>query len=303
MKRVENLIDIARKLSNNTSYDSNSGVSQAVFVQYLNNAQDSLMKEVVNLKSKYLMKQTDVTVVPYQEKYNYPTDCYMQHIDTIQWLDSVTGTYYQTLYKSYVKERVTRTTSYPFSYIPQNDGYHLNPPIVSGILQLTYIKKFPTLQKRAGQISAVTVNGSNQVTALSVLTTGSYDESEINSDYFLCVVDKYGQQKVLNLEYTSVSSGTFTLSPFTLGSGESVSVGDFICVGKNTNNIPLWDDICESYLIKHMVYDAKYSDVSQWSKEAKVDMSDSFAQLSSSFATLSDDINQIAITDLSFIGY
>lgn len=303
MKRVEQLIDMARKLSNNTSYDSNSGVTQDVFVQYANNAQDSLLKEVVNLKCKYLMKQKFVTVVAGQEKYDYPDDIYMQHIDTIQWLDKQQGTYYQILYKTYTKEKVTTTSSYPFGYILQNDGYHLNPPISNGILQLTYIKNVPRLQKRAGQVSAVTINGSNQITALSVSTTGSYDESQINDDYFLCVVDKYGQQKAVNVEYTSVSSGVFTLSPFTLASGETVAVGDYICVGKNTVNVPQWDDICESYLIKHMVYDAKYSDSSQWSKEAKQDMADSFAQLSGSFATLSDDLNSIAITNLDLIGF
>lgn len=303
MRRVEQLIDMARKLSNNTSYDSNSGVSQDVFVQYFKNAQDALMMEVINLKTKYLLKQEFVTVVPNQERYDYPSDLFMQHIDTIQWLDQQQGTYYQTLYKSYTKEKVTTTSSYPFGYVMQNDGYHLNPPIASGVLQITYNKKLPTLQKRAGQITVATVNGSNQLTALTVATAGSYDESEINNDYFLCVVDKYGQQKAVNIEYTSVTGGVFTLSPFTLDTGETISVGDYICVGKDCVNIPLWDDICENYLLKHAVYEAKYGDVSKWTKEALNDMSMSFQKLSGCFGTLSDDLSSIPITNLDLIGF
>lgn len=304
MKRVEQLIDMARKLSGNTSYDENSGVPQSVFVQYLNNAQDSLTKEVVNLKTKYLLKQKEVPVVSGQEKYDYPDDIYMQHIDTIQWLDKAQETYFQNLYKSYIKEKVTTTASYPFGYIPQNDGIHLNPPINSGTLMVSYIKRFPKLQKKSGLVMARTLNNSNQITAIVLdVSDATYDENEINDDYFLCVVDKYGKQKAVNVEYESVSNGVFTMSAHSLSTGESISVGDYICVGKNTVNIPLWDDVCESYLLKHMVYDAKYSDSSQWSQEAKDDMRASFAQLAGSFASLSDDVSDIPLTDLSYIGY
>ncbi|HAB98238.1 MAG TPA: hypothetical protein DCE71_00230 [Parachlamydiales bacterium] len=67
MRRVEQLIDIARKLSQNTRYDENAGVPQDVFVQYLNNAQDSLVMEIQNLKTKYFFKTQIVDVVAGQE--------------------------------------------------------------------------------------------------------------------------------------------------------------------------------------------------------------------------------------------
>lgn len=303
MKRAEQIIDIARKLSGNTRYDSDSGVPQSLFVQYLNNAQDSLLMEVTNSKSKYLLKQAWVDVVSGQETYDYPTDCLIEHIDTIQWLDSRTGSYFQTLLKTYPNEKVSTQVGYAFGYSLQNDGYHLNPPLTNGVLQLSYIKTLPKIQKRAGQITVATVNGSNQLTALTVATTGSYDESEINDDYFLCVVDKFGVQKAVNIEYTSVSAGVFALSAHQLTTGETVSVGDYICVGKNCTNLPLWPDLCESYLIKHMVYDAKYSDSSSWSKEAKQDMIDRFIQLSSIFSLMSDDLTQINISSVDYLGY
>lgn len=300
MKRVENLIEMARKLSMNTRYDADSGVPQDVFVQYFNNAQDALIKEVMNLKTKYFKKTVIVPIVSGQEKYDYPFDCFLQHLDTIQWSDDNLGTYFQVLDQAYLKEKITTQISYPFSYVPFEDGFDLQPPISGGQLYVTYMRTVDRLQKRAGQVTVATIVA-DQLTALSVSTSGSYDETEINSDYYLCVVDKFGQIKARNILYDSVSAGVFTLSPFSLDDGETIAVGDYICVGKNSVNLPSWADICESYLLKHAVYEAKYGDSSNWSQEALADMQRCFAGLSESFGTKSDDITQIPITNLDHL--
>lgn len=301
MKRVELLIDMARKLSGNTRYDSDSGVPQDVFVQFLNNAQDSMMKEVVNLKTKFLKTSETVSVVSGQETYSLPSDCYMQHIDTIRWYSSDTTTDFTTLEKLTTKEQGTNQNGHAFGYIVDNDGIHLSPPVASGVLKIYYSKAADTLQKRGGKITVCTQGGGN-LTALTVDTTeASYDATEINSQYYLCVVDKHGAIKARNIPYNSVSNGVFSLSPFALGSSNSVAVGDYIVVGKNSVNLPQWPTVCESYLIKHMVYDAKYSDGSAWSREAKEDMRDSFISLAGSFAALSDDVCNIPITNFDYL--
>ena len=303
MRRVELLIDMARKLSQNTRYDSTSGVPQDVFVQFLNNAQDSLIMEVQNLKTKYFKKQSIVSVVNGQEVYDYPTDCYMQHLDTIQWTDSPSGTYWTTLYKTTTKEKITIQPGYPFAYVPYEDGFHLNPPISRGSLYITYVRTPDRLQKRAGCVSARTISGSN-LTALTVdPAEASFDQAEINASNYLCVVDKYGNLKAPNILYDSCNaSGVFTLSSFDLGS-YTFSVGDYICVGQNVINLPQWIEIAEGYLIKHMVYEAKYGDSSAWTDAALKDMSAYFQKLSGSFATLSDDITSPPITNLDYIGW
>lgn len=304
MRRVELIIDMARKQSQNTRYDSSSGVQQDVFVQMLNNAQDTLTMEVQNLKTKYFKKQVVVDVVANQEIYSYPSDTYMQHLDTIQWTDSVNGTYWTTLYKTYTKEKVTLKPGYPFGYTPMEDGIHLNPPIVSGQLWMTFVRSPKRLQKRAGKVTVATISSGN-LTALTVDSSeSSFDQTEINTQNYLCVVDKFGNVKASNILYDSVnSSGVFTLSSFALASGDTVSVGDYIVVGQDCTNLPQWPDICEGYLIKHMIYEAKYGDSSAWSKEAVADMSAYFQKLSGSFATLSDDVSQIPITNLDWIGF
>lgn len=304
MRRLELLIDTARKLSQNTRYDSDSGVPQDVFVQYFNNAQDSLTKQVVNLKTKFLNKKTQVSIVNGQVAYDYPDDCYMQHIDTVQWSDvAANPTYFTTLFKSYVKELVSTQVGYAFSYIPYNDGIHLNPPLSSGALTITYARQPERLGNRAGKITVCT-QSSGQLTALTIDNSeASFNPTEANLQNYLCVVSRDGVLKARNIEYTSVNatSGVFTLSAFTLASTDVIAVGDYIVIGKNSCNLPDWPDACEGYLLKHAVYEAKYGDSSAWSKEARDDMAMAFNQLSESFSTLSDDISEIPITNTDYL--
>ena len=57
MKRLELLIDVARAQSQSVRFDADSGVQQNIFVQYFRNAQDSLLKEVMNAKTKFWLKE------------------------------------------------------------------------------------------------------------------------------------------------------------------------------------------------------------------------------------------------------
>ena len=304
MKRVEQIIDIARKLSQNTRYDSQSGVPQDVFVQYLNNAQDSLVMEVQNLKTKFFKKLLIVPVVAGQEKYAWPDGCYMQHVDTIQWTDSPSGTYWQTLFKTTTKEKITIQPGYPFAYVPHFDGFYMNPPITRGSLYVTFMDTPERLQKRAGKISSISIT-SGILTALNLdMNEDSFDLTELNSDNYLCVVDKFGMIKAKNIIYDSVNgTGNVSVTPYVMGTS-SIAVGDYVCVGQNVINIPVkWPDVCEGYLIKHMVYEAKMGDSSSWTAQARDDMAMYFQKLSASFSTLSDDVTDVPISRLDYIGW
>ncbi|HAB98239.1 MAG TPA: hypothetical protein DCE71_00235 [Parachlamydiales bacterium] len=131
----------------------------------------------------------------------------------------------------------------------------------------------------------------------------SFDLSELNSSTYMCVVNKFGDIKVKNLLYNCVSDmGAVTLDPFALGT-QTLEAGDYVCVGENVVNKSELPTICEGYLIKHMVYEAKYGDSSSWTPAAVQDMQAYFAKLSNTFATLSDDITDVPITNLDYIGW
>lgn len=294
MKRIEQLIDLARKQSGNSRYDADSGVPQSVFVQYFKNAQDSIVMPAINAKSKLLQTVKIVDVVPGQAFYSYPSNIYLSMIDTMEW--SSDGITYNDLFRGIPKDRLDFPGN-PCSYIPQKGGFLLNSVAQNGKLRITYTMYPNRPQKRSGKVQSVGITG-QVVSSLTLdIAEGSYDEDEINSDYFLCVVDKYGVQKAANIPYDSISSGVFTLSSHTLASGESIAVGDFITVGENTVNKFELPDPIEAYLLKHAIYEAKYGDNSQWSKAALEDMGMMKQMLLDSFGSNTEDFVQIPIVD------
>lgn len=296
MRRVEVLIDYVRQLSGNVAYDSNSGVPQSIMALYLSNAQDELQKALVNSKTKFLQKQEIVPVVSGQAEYDYPEDIFMQNIDTLQWSMN-SGVDFVNLHKGYTKYRTNTQTGYGYGYYTTDSGYVVTPPIQSGDLYINYMRKLPKLQIRCGAITAVTINGSNQLTALTVSTSGTYSATEIASDNFLCVVDYLGNIKATGIQYSSEASGVFTIVPTTLGTGQTAAIGDFIAVGKYVTNIPELPDICEGYLIKNAYYQAKYGDASSWSDKVMQDMAMTLQTLLDSINSNNDDISQVLITN------
>lgn len=305
MRRVEQLIASARDLSQNTRYDKNSGILQRTFVQYLKNAQSKLVSGIINSSSKYFLVEELIDVVNGQEKYDYPEDIYLMSIDTIEWSNDSMNRQrsFIPLTKNVTKERVgSVSTGYPFGYIIHSDGFILSPPIESGVLRVNYNKDILQPEKRSGLVSAVTLAGQN-LSAITVdPTETSFDLDYINQYNFLCVSDADGNIKAKNVRYTSASvAGVFTLLPQTLEDGQTIAVGDYITVGKNTVNAPQVSRICEPFLIQYMIYSAKFGDASKWTAEAKNEMKDLLGTILESFAHLDADITEVPITNYDYL--
>lgn len=305
MRRVEQLISIARELSQNQNYDANSGISQKAFVQYLKNGHSTMVRNFINAKSKVLLKQSTSNVVAGQEEYDYPSDIWLQKIDTLEWSSNGSNDDWIVLEKVVTKERLTSQGSgYPFGYITNESGVVLSPALDSGVLRFNYIRKPNSPEKRSGKISAVTLAG-GALTALTVdVSEASFDASYIGQDYFLCIVDpKTGAQKMKDVSYDSVdsSTGVFTLSSHTYESGETAAVGDYITIGKHTANSPEFGDEVEDFLIQYMVYSAKFGDASKWTNEAKKQMNQLLGEIIESYSSPTADVSGIPILNTDYL--
>jgi hypothetical protein len=302
LERLERLIDEARVLSQNQKYDADSGVSQDTFVRYFKNAQDIIVREMVNVKSKYLLKEKIYDTVSNQERYSYPHDIYLHNIDTLEYSENSLD--YIFLEKVYSKDRKSGFTGYAYGYTTREDGFYVIPTLTGGKkLRLSYIRNPNQPQRRMGKISNITISN-GQITAITLDTTdSSFDPTALSKYDFFCIVSRKGEQKVKAVEFTSVNSitGVVTLPAHTLEAGETAAIGDYVCGGKYVTNKIELPDTCESFLILHASYEAKYGDSSQWSNEARNLMSAHLAQLILSFSKNSDDISEVIITNYDYL--
>lgn len=307
MRRLELLIDLARELSQNQRFDSNSGVSQTLFTHYFQSAQDSLLKNIVNSKTKFFLKQTGTSNTPTntafpivngQELYSYPSDIYLQNIDTLEW--SQNGLNWIPLDRSITKDRQNIRVGYPFGYWTREDGFLLTPPLQNGYLRVNYIRKPKRLEKRSGKILSVT--GAAPITAITLdIADPSQDATYLNKYDSITIVGKNGVQKTATIPITSVVGANITMPAYTLAAGESVAAGDYVLAGPDTVNIPEFPEICETFFIKHANYQAKYGDSSKWSQETKSDMAMCFQEIIDSFKMLTDDVTHVPIINTDYL--
>lgn len=298
MRYLEQLIDEARSLSGNQRYDADSGVSQRTFRQFFQNAQDFIVREVVLSKCKYFQESESVTVVPSQELYDYPDNCYLQGIDTIQW--SSDGRDWGTpLVKNIAKDKMSTQSGHAYGYLLSRRGYKLSPPLSSGYLLVTSNIEPKRIEKRSGKVVSTT---GTPITSITL--DGNYaghDPTYLNQFRSITVFGADGSIKVASVPITAASGTTVTVTSYTLGSGETISAGDFVLAEGGTTNIPDLDKTFESFLILHSVYQAKYGDSSQWSKATKEDVADHARQIIGVLGSMSEDVTQVPILNTDFM--
>lgn len=301
MRRLEILIDLAREFTQNTRYNETSGISQKVFVEYFNNASNSLNREITNAKSKWFLKEKLMDIVSGQEEYAWPSDIFLYNIDTLEY--AANGIDFVDLTRGIMKDRFNRTVGYPYGYIPRNDGFLLAPRLNSGTLRINYIKQPSRLEKRSGKLSSVT-QGSGIVTGMTIdPTESSFDPTYLNRDNYISIVDKFGVQTAKHVVFTSfnTTTGVITMDPFTLEDGDSIAVGSYVCAGYDSCNLPEYPTTAEDFLFLHVGYEVKYGDSSKWSQETRNDLVAKAQQIVNSFGIMTSDVVQVPIIEDSYL--
>ncbi len=282
MRKVSELIAQARNLTQNLDYSATSGITDEVFLEFINDAQDRAQVLISNANSpaKPFVREDLISMVSGQEAYSLPRRLsYGKEVENVEYSFDGSLSNFSNLEKRNFINRNTTSSNYPAWYYRRSQQIFLNPiPSVSqGVMRVLYECSCDDLDIRRGTIASVSGLTSTTFTSFTVSSDADESSSPVNltnSDY-VCIVDKNGVVKAYNIPFGTYNTGTnvWTPSPgFTfLFSGESIAASDFITFGKwKTTHSTLPDDL-EAYLIQYMVMRVFHIDSSvKYPEQARV---------------------------------
>lgn len=307
MRTVEQLIQASRRATGNLDFSENAGVADEEFLQALNDGQEEI-HALINLNFPTILMAVKIQqIFANVDSYAIPSDCYMgTRLDYLEYSPSGLSSDYYPIRKGSVKERINGQSGNPAYYIRQGSSVIMQPPPQNGgYLRMTYQKAIPVLDKKRGQVAAVSL-GTSTINSLTLDTTTELDAAGLEEQNFITIVDKNGLVKMRYIPIDGVdqSTGVVTVSSgFVFEAGETIDVGDSAVRGKYSSTHSQLPDICEKYLLEYCNMRIFVRDSSTDQAEIAVLMQKIEATLKQAFAEPDNDPDRIPIIDPSFLGY
>lgn len=299
---VDRLIDQVRRQTENEDVTANTGITDAEFLQFLNDAQHRLQSVVTAVHPLVFVEEKEIDVNIDQESYSIPQDALMENkLVTVEYSPSGVLEDYYHLEPTRMKRRDTAVQGFPVTYIRRSGKILLQPrPQQGGKIRVNYVKRIWELDKRRGVVSvAVTDNSAKTITTLELDASSAnpaLDTSDLSEHDYICVVGKDGTMKMQNIPFDSINSATGVVtitSGFTFEEGESISAGDYIVGGKDTSTHTEFPQMCERYLIAYCAWKILKRDSSVDYQEQQAELLQMEEDITNSFADISDDIDYI----------
>lgn len=263
MLRVEHMLTRIRQETDNEKLGTDQGINDNEIIGYINDAQSDIYGGIANIFRSAFAKEETFSCVGGQETYDMPWDAFMSgQAIVLEYSQSGRDDGYRPLKRVTMRERTT-LSGIPCRYTVANGQAYVWPiPQASqGTFRLVYSKVVPQIDKRRAVVSTVTQVGQN-VSAISLLhvdgTAFDTDDEEefLNNDY-LCVNDHYGAVLARAIPYSAVTLvaglGVVSIvnSSHTLETGETISPGDYVTLGKFSTTTSQLPDNCEPYLVAY----------------------------------------------------
>lgn len=295
---IDYLISDVREQTENEDFSDNIGISDDEFLRYINEAQQRIQARIYAQHKHIFTEEETYSVVADQESYSIPDNSFTGNaISQVEFKHSSDDKDYRPLELRNLKNRSVASGN-PQFYIRKNKKFLISPVPSSsqGTLRLSYAKAVRRLDKRRGSIASFTDSGT-QITALTLeVSTDSVDTTATAKDNFLCIVGRDGTIKMKNIEYDSISgtTGVVTLTAnHTYESGESITVGDYIVVGKDTSTHSELPDHVERYLLAYCAWKILKRDSSADYSEQESELGQMESEIVATFGDIDDDIHLI----------
>jgi hypothetical protein len=255
--RLDILIDRARQVAIATSYSTTHGLPQDFFVVAARNAILALQRAVINEVAEIFSAWQEDSIVANQETYTTPTDIFARHlIYQVHYSPDGSAENYVDLTQSYSREGSCPGT--PEQYF--HDGLYTYiwpvPQTAAGKIRRRYEKRLDQVDILRGKVAS-TAGAAPGYTSITLaaspvpdakLTSGPYD--------YVTAVAFDGTIKCRNIPIASYNSGTRVLSietGYAAGTGETISSGNWICLGRSSTTHAQLDNCCEDFMIAYMI--------------------------------------------------
>lgn len=309
MRRIDQLVTLVRKLTENTTFSEGVGISDEEIIQAINDGQDRILSQIQLAHPKIFIKELEVQAVSGQQSYSMPTDCYLStRLERVEFSQSGRPQEYYNLRAVERWERDQFATGLPYSYIRQDQELFLQPtPQAAGLIRLTYQRAIPKLDKRRATVSSAVLTG-NEITTLTLDSTLSIDNEAIIDEGYICIVDKDGRIKMqaIPVDDVNTTSGLVTVSAgFTFESGETIPTGSYAVLGKFSTTTSQLPEVCEKYLIQCGVWKVQKRDSSGDSQEARDEKLEMEDEIISAFSQADTDVHRIPLinSDYAYPGW
>lgn len=307
MRRLDLLITQSRRSTENLDFSDDAGIQDDELIQYFNDGQDELYGMVINAFPDMYQKEKVYDVISGQEQYEIPWDCYIgERVEMVEYSRTGQNKDYYLLKKGDKRERLNGSSGNPSFYIRRSGSLYIQPvPIAAGTLRVLYQKALPSLDVRRGRVLSVTLTGS-QITALNLDPSESIDAQSIIDYGYITVVDNVGTQKMRCIPVDAVdsSTGAVTVSAgFEFEAGETITIGNYVCLGKDSTTHSILPDPFENYLLEYANRRTLMRDSSIDSGELKELLAQFEQGILRTVQEPDGDINSVAIIDTQYLSY
>lgn len=309
IRRVDLLITSSRNETENTTVTDTTGIQDAEFLRYLNDAQVQAQTIISSVNANLFQVEATIPTVANQENYSIPWDSFIgNRIDLVEYSSSSSPNHYYELQKGTLPERMSGSGSTsPSFYIRRSGEILLQPrPTGSGaLIRLTYQKRLARLDTRRGQVDSVTLDTVNRtITSLVLDSSQAIDQLELEEQGFITIVDLNGIQKMRRIPISGVdiSTGIVTVEAgFVYEEGETIAVGNYALAGEDSTTHSSLPDICERYLMAYCNWKILKRDSSTDSMEASAELQSLQASIIDAFSETDTDVDRVTILDDQFL--
>jgi hypothetical protein len=307
MRRIDLLINEARRETDNVIFTDETGIQDSEFLRWANSAQTRILSLIQQAHPDLFQRSTIVAAVQNQEEYDIPSKTFLgTRIQMLEYSKTGQARDYYPLKKGTLHERVNGPSGDPAFYIRFSKKFLIQPaPQNTGSFRAITQLALPRLDLRRATVLSSTLNtATNTITALNFDPSFDIDQDNIQNEGYICLVDKDGTllMEAIPVDSVDMTTGLVTVtSGFTFQTGETAPAGSYAVLGSYSSTNSELPDVAERYVVDFMIWKLEKRDSNQVSQEINQELSMQEQDIVDSFALPDDDVSYVSILDSQYL--